>query len=169
MALCVGDQTVPLAIPVGAQAAAGAAKGGDVLVGIRPHDVQTQPVPGQAALRMEVNLDLVERLGTETIVHGDLAGVAAKALAGAAAWAAATFVRSDQEPAADGEGTRFAASLGAHVAVAPDTLLPLYAPVERLHLFDAETGVSLVPRRPGQRPGSWRDAEESPAPASQTG
>ena len=37
---------------------------------------------------------------------------------------------------------RVTAALDSHVAVAPGTLLPLRVPVERLHLFDAETGVS---------------------------
>ena len=139
--LRVGSQTVPLRDSPSSSA-------NHVLVGIRPHDVQTEPVTDHpAALRVEIELDLVERLGTETIAHGDIAGLAAGAGGGAAARAAAALVRADQEPVAGGDGTRFAAALGSHVAVTPGTRLPLYVPVERLHLFDAETGVSLQPPR----------------------
>jgi multiple sugar transport system ATP-binding protein len=139
--LNVGQQTVPLPRPVASPSATGATASGDVVVGIRPHDVQTEPVPGQAAaLRVDVDLDLVERLGTETIAHGDVVGVTAGAPTGAAAVAAA-LVHSDQE--LGGDATRFAAALSSHVTVTPGTQLPLYVPAERLHLFDAETGVSL--------------------------
>jgi multiple sugar transport system ATP-binding protein len=134
--LRVGNQTVPLS-------AVQASSSRDVLVGIRPHDLQIEPVPGQAAaLRIDVDLDLVERLGTETIAHGDVAGAAAVAPGGAAAVAAA-LVHADHELGADAQGTRFAAALSSHVTVTPGTQLPLYVPVERLRLFDAETGVSL--------------------------
>jgi multiple sugar transport system ATP-binding protein len=127
------------------------------LRGITVAYVQIEPILGNlAALRVDVDLDLVERLGTETIAHGDLAGLAGLAArpgTAAAAWATATQVRPDQELAADAERTRFAAALDSRVTVTPGTLLPLYVPVERLHLFDATTGVSLHTderRRPDQ-------------------
>lgn len=159
--LRVGSQTVPLPSSVETPAADGAATG-DVLVGIRPHDVQTEPVTGPGALRVDVDLDLVERLGTETIAHGELMGVAGAPPTGAAALSAASLVHADQELSADGEGTRFAAALGSHATVTPGTLLPLYVPVERLHLFDAETGLSV---HPGQR----RGAEQAPSSRSRAG
>jgi multiple sugar transport system ATP-binding protein len=141
--LCVGNQTVPLPRSIDSPATIRAANKREVLVGIRPHDVQTEPAPGQlTALRVNVDLDLVERLGTETIAHGDLAGVTSGPAIGSAALAA-VLVRADQELGADAQGTRFAAALGSHVTVTPGTQLPLYVPVERLHLFDAETGVAI--------------------------
>jgi multiple sugar transport system ATP-binding protein len=146
--LRVGGQAVPL--PRSADALAGWAATGDVLVGIRPHDVQVEPIPGQRALRVDVELDLVERLGTETIAHGNLAGVTG-APSGAAAVAAG--LRADRELAADAGHIRFAAALSAHTAVAPGTLLSLHVPVERLHLFDAATGdgVRAAPSRAGDQ------------------
>jgi multiple sugar transport system ATP-binding protein len=143
--LRVGRQTVSLPRTLDALAAARASTSGDVLVGIRPHDLQTEPVPGQpAALRVDVVVDLVERLGTETIAHGDVAGVAlAPTTTTADPAVTAALVRTDPELGPDAERIRFTAALGSHATVAPGTLLPLYVPVERLHLFDAETGVSL--------------------------
>jgi multiple sugar transport system ATP-binding protein len=141
--LRVGRQTVALPRAVDSPPAVRASASGDVLVGIRPHDVQTEPVPGQpAALRVDVVLDLVERLGTETIAHGDVAGAPVTPPTGTPTVAAA-LVRTDHELGSDTERTRFTAALGPHATVAPGTLLPLYIPVERLHLFDARTGVSL--------------------------
>ncbi len=139
--LRVGGQTVLPPPPLDSPAGVGASARGDLLVGIRPHDVSTEPVAGDsAALRVDVDLDLVERLGTETLAHGDIAGVAAGAPGGAAARAAAALVRADDEFIAHPERVRFTAALGSHVAVSPRTQLRLYVPVERLHLFDAETG-----------------------------
>ena len=138
--LRVGNQAVPLP-DFGDTPAPGRATTGKVLIGIRPHDVQLEPVPG---LRLDVELDLVERLGTETITHGNLAS--------AAAWIPrAAAVGGPLEFAADADRNRFVAALRAHVPVAPGTLLALHVPVERLLLFDAATGVSLgaAPSRAG--------------------
>jgi multiple sugar transport system ATP-binding protein len=141
--LCVGNQTVPLPPAVDSPSTPRSSNKRDVLVGIRPHDVQIEPVSGQpTALRVDVDLDLVERLGTETIAHGDVAGVTAGPALGSAALAA-VLVRADQEIGAHAQGTRFAAALGSHVTVTPGTQLSLHVPVERLHLFDAETGVAI--------------------------
>jgi multiple sugar transport system ATP-binding protein len=130
--LRVGSQAVPLP---DVRDATGPRTSGDVLVGIRPHDAQLAPAPG---LRVDVELDLIERLGTETIAHGNLASASDGIPVSVAAMAGGPL-----ELTADAERIRFAAALGAHVTLVPGTLLPLHVPVERLHLFDAATGVSI--------------------------
>ena len=128
----------------------------NVLVGVRPHDLSVTPSPGGGSgndsgrrppragastdLRLELTVDLVERLGTETLAHGT---VSVGRTEGAAAQAASAMVSADDELGAERAGTRVTAALGSRVEVATATTLPLYARIDRIHLFDAETGAAM--------------------------
>ncbi|WP_018635153.1 ABC transporter ATP-binding protein [Parafrankia elaeagni] len=127
--LRVGAQTLEL--PDSVRTALAPPTGADVIVGVRPHDVQTEP-PTEPALILDLEVDLVERLGTETLAHGELAiGTAALAAAGPAASAGLA-----------GTG-RFTAALNPRIPVTDGGGLRLHAPADRLHFFDAATGVTL--------------------------
>ncbi|OAA23251.1 carbohydrate ABC transporter ATP-binding protein, CUT1 family [Frankia sp. EI5c] len=117
-ALRVGGQTLdlPAAVRTGLVAPAGA----EVTVGIRPHDVQTEP-PAGPALTLDVEVDLVERLGTETLAHGEL----------------------PVGPATVPDTCRFTAALNPRTPVTGGGRLRLHAAADRLHLFDAATGTTL--------------------------
>lgn len=136
-ALRVGGQTV--ALPAQVAAAVTASSTPDILVGVRPHDVETKP-PASAALTLEIDVDLVERLGTETLAHGQ---IATGSMSGTAAQAAHALITAADELPTDPERHRFTAALDARTTVAAGDRLPLYVTAERLHLFDAETGVTL--------------------------
>ncbi|WP_045879600.1 ABC transporter ATP-binding protein [Pseudofrankia sp. DC12] len=136
-ALRVGGQT--LVLPAGLAAAVSSASTPDVLVGVRPHDVQTE-APETAALTLEVAVDLVERLGTETLVHGEMV---TSSMSGAAAQAAHALTAADDGLPTDPERHRFTAALDARTAVSAGSRALFYVTAARLHLFDAETGVTL--------------------------
>ncbi|MBX6391122.1 MAG: ABC transporter ATP-binding protein [Frankia sp.] len=129
-----------LVLPPELAAAAQTSSVKQVLVGVRPHDVQITPPVGPA-LSLELDVDLVERLGTETLAHGELA--ASTAITGSAATAAQAFMAAEDELPSDPAKQRFTAALDPHTIVNTGGRLPLYVPVERLHLFDAETGKTL--------------------------
>ncbi|ADP84890.1 ABC transporter ATP-binding protein [Pseudofrankia inefficax] len=136
-ALRVGGQT--LVLPAELAAAVTAASTPEVLVGVRPHDVETRP-PDAAALTLEVDVDLVERLGTETLVHGEMV---TGSVSGAAAQAAHALTAADDGLPTDPDRHRFTAALDARTEVSAGSRLPFYVAAARLHLFDAETGVTL--------------------------
>ncbi|MBL7497282.1 ABC transporter ATP-binding protein [Frankia sp. CNm7] len=136
-ALRVGGQT--LVLPPRIADAVGASSTPDVLVGVRPHDVEIKP-PDDAALILEVDVDLVERLGTETLTHGEMV---AGAVSGAAAQAAQAIIAADDEIQTDSEKRRFTAALDPRTLVSTGARVPFYVSADRLHLFDAETGATL--------------------------
>jgi len=144
-ALRVGGQT--LVLPAGIAAAVTAASTPDVLVGVRPHDVEVKP-PDGAALALEVAVDLVERLGTETLAHGEMV---TGSVSGAAAQAAHALLTADDELPTDPDKHRFTAALDPRTPVTSGGRLTFYAAAERLHLFDAETGVTLRAASPSSR------------------
>ncbi len=96
--------------------------GRPLTVGIRPEDLE----PGEGGLLLAV--ELVERLGSESLVHGRIAG--------GGAVGNETLVVKLPGP------------------VAPDGAIPLILPAGRLHLFDGDTGRRIEPiawEKPPQR------------------
>jgi multiple sugar transport system ATP-binding protein len=138
-ALRVGGQT--LALPARLAAEVTASSTPDVLVGVRPHDLRVTAPDSAATLMLEVDVDLVEQLGTETLAHGEL--VTESTMNGAAAQAAHALIRADDELSPDPTKHRFTAALDPHTPVSAGGRLPFYVAAERLHLFHAETGVTL--------------------------
>ncbi|ONH27317.1 ABC transporter ATP-binding protein [Pseudofrankia asymbiotica] len=136
-ALRVGGQT--LVLPASIATAVAASSTPDILVGVRPHDVEIKP-PDGSALDLQVDIDLVERLGTETLAHGEMV---TGSVSGAAAQAAHALIAADDELPTDPEKHRFTAALDPHTPITTGGRLPLYVAAERLHLFDAETGTTL--------------------------
>ena len=107
------------AVTLGARAKLGLARtcgGGDgraVTVGFRPeHMIGADG----ATADLELEIDLVEPLGADTLVHGRLEGVA----------------------------TELTARLPGTVSVAPGQRLPIAVDRDHLHLFDPETGARLA-------------------------
>ncbi|OHV35516.1 ABC transporter [Parafrankia soli] len=156
VALRVGDQT--LVLPVDVAAGLTPSAGTEVIVGVRPHDVQIEPPPGPALI-LDVDVGLVERLGTETLAHGEMV---TGALTGSAARAAIALAAGDDEltgrepgqEAGDESGrapggrpgtSRFTAALSPRTDVTAAGRLRLYVAADRLHLFDADTGATLRP------------------------
>jgi multiple sugar transport system ATP-binding protein len=92
------------------------AAGGEVTLGVRPEDIEdAEFVPGAGPDELlEVTVDLAEPLGAETIVHFDAA-----------------------------PGTPFTARLSPRSSVRAGRPVKLAVAVERLHLFDPATGLSL--------------------------
>ncbi len=82
--------------------------GGAVTVGMRPEHLEIAEEGGGQTVSLEV--ELVEPLGADTLVHGRL------------------------------DGTELTARLPAHTTCAPGQRLSLEVAPENLHLFDAETG-----------------------------
>ncbi|MCK9901963.1 ATP-binding cassette domain-containing protein [Frankia sp. Cpl3] len=126
--LRVGAQTLelPASVPASVLASLAPSAGTDVIVGVRPHDVQTEP-PTEPALILDLEVDLVERLGTETLAHGELAiGIPAPAA-----------------PAGPAGPGRFTAALNPRIPVTGGGRLRLHAAADRLHFFDAATGATL--------------------------
>jgi sn-glycerol 3-phosphate transport system ATP-binding protein len=91
----------------------GAATGMDIVVGLRPEHLT---IDGAAPL-LTLDVELIEMLGADTIVHGRLGG-----------------------PELDGAGPSVLARLPGTVRVATRERVPLTIPPEHIHLFDAATG-----------------------------
>jgi multiple sugar transport system ATP-binding protein len=110
--------------------------GGEVVLGIRPEDIEdAEFVPGAGPNELiEVIIDLAEPLGAETIAHFD-------AISGGRAPAA------DAAPAAipggGPGGIPFTARLSPRTTVRAGRPVKLAVDVERLHLFDPVSGRSL--------------------------
>ena len=88
---------------------------GKVTVGIRPEHLE--PVSRDAAT-LELAVDLVEALGADSLVHGQLAG--------------------------DGQGPAVTVRVDGALRVAAGETLPLALAPERVHFFDAGNGRRLV-------------------------
>src|SRR5438067_104589 len=102
------------------------AAGGDVVLGVRPEDLEDAefaPAAGPDEL-IEVRVDLAEPLGAETIAHFD-------ALA------------SGEHSRTPGPGAPFTARLSPRTTVRAGRPVKLAVDVDRLHLFDPASGRSL--------------------------
>jgi multiple sugar transport system ATP-binding protein len=97
------------------------AAGGEVVLGIRPEDLEdAEFVPGAGPDELlEVTVDLAEPLGAETIVHFEVT------------------------PGGAGGAVPFTARLSPRTTLRAGRPVKLAVDVERLHLFDPESGHSL--------------------------
>jgi sn-glycerol 3-phosphate transport system ATP-binding protein len=108
--VALGDGT---ALPV---AVSGASTAMDIVVGLRPEHLT---IDGAAPL-LTLEVELIEMLGADTIVHGKLGGLES-----------------------GGAGPSVLARLPGTVRVATRERVPLTIPPEHIHLFDAATGQRL--------------------------
>jgi len=94
--------------------------GREVILGIRPEHLEAESVvgDGRPERRLTIRVKVVEPLGSELIVHGDLAG------------------------------TEVVAKLDPFLKVSPGQELRLVAESENLHLFDRESERSLLYQEP---------------------
>jgi ABC-type sugar transport system ATPase subunit len=120
---------------------------GDVVVGFRPEALSLRP--GAPALEMHV--EVVEPLGTETLVHGSIEG---------------ELVRPDEVTGEGGGRAAIVARLGPRERPAVGERVTLALDVDGVHLFDARTGRTLSSDGGGERPGPLR---VEPAGAGQLG
>jgi len=137
LALRVGSHRLALdGAVVAAHPGLRARAGGRVAVGIRPEalaDVAADPgVPADRVV--EATVDLVESLGSETIVH--------VALAAADPPAPDPDASPSWRQVLDRRG-RGVVRLGPHCGLAAGDVVKLAVDTTRIHLFDAETGLSL--------------------------
>lgn len=88
---------------------------GPVVLGIRPHELRLDEASGAEADASRANVEVVESLGSEQIVHLRTAG-----------------------------GERMVAVVPPDEAIRADELRDIRIPPERLHLFDTESGTRLA-------------------------
>jgi multiple sugar transport system ATP-binding protein len=123
--------------------------GADVIVGLRPEDFEDASLLPAAAAGtvIDVTVALAEPLGAELIVHFPLPveparehGVAAAAGISEADVASAGLLAADESAAG---GVRFTARVSPRSHAQTGQPLRLAIDTERLHFFDAETGVAI--------------------------
>jgi multiple sugar transport system ATP-binding protein len=123
-------------------------KGQEVIVGIRPEDIEDQefaPHPDTDQV-LEVKVSLAETLGAETIVHFE---VDAPAVQTRDALELAADLERGAEPGqyiellAGGEHADFTARLNPRTNARDGQIVKLVVDVERLYLFDPDTGESI--------------------------
>jgi multiple sugar transport system ATP-binding protein len=104
---------------------------GDVVLGLRPE--QLRPL-ADGLPRIDFQVDVVEPLGDEVIVHGTVSGQVASVDMG-----------SEEEllPPLPGSRALITARLEAHERPRLGEVLPLGVPLETVHVFDARTGAAI--------------------------
>jgi multiple sugar transport system ATP-binding protein len=114
-ALMVRTAAMQLTLPAELSAKAGASASRDVVLGIRPENIHAaRRAPAAAASPVELRVDLVEHLGSETYVY-----------------------------LTSGE-TSFIARMDGALDVKPGDSLPVVFDASRIHLFDAGTEAAIV-------------------------
>ena len=88
--------------------------GRTVTLGIRPEDLDEQPPAGDADVQLPARVDVIEHLGSEAFLYADLAG------------------------------TSVIARVPPHTAARPNEQITLYAPVDKVYLFDPESEGNLL-------------------------
>jgi len=104
---------------------------GPVVVGFRPEAL----VPARAAAGLpavEMTVDLVEELGNETLVYGEVPGEIAS-----------IEIDSTLPPPLPGSRARVCARFDGFTAVTPGAKVPLGLRLDVVHVFDAATGEAL--------------------------
>ena len=104
---------------------------GPVIVGFRPESL-LPAAEGTGLPRLELEVDLVEELGNETLVFGRVPGEVAS-----------IDIDPTLPPPLPGSRARVAARLQGFSDVARGESLPLVVDVKQLYLFDATTGEAL--------------------------
>jgi multiple sugar transport system ATP-binding protein len=110
---------------------------GDVVLGFRPESLSLGG--GGAALALEMQVEVVEPLGTETLVHGSTEGelVRPDEITG----------QASELPALAGARAAIAARLGPRERPVVGKQVPLELDPAGIHLFDAGTGEALTGAR----------------------
>jgi multiple sugar transport system ATP-binding protein len=145
-ALKLGEQTIALPEALRGERGAGAHRGKELVVGIRPEDLTDAAVSDDdgAGRRLEGTVDLVEALGAEKLVHFH---IDASRLSSSDA---RIGIEEEAETEGLGSGEIGAATMNAGVARVPpgskiraEEKAVFVVDTERLHLFDPENGEAL--------------------------
>ena len=111
---------------------AGGAPDGPVVLGFRPEALL--PARSAAGLpQLEMTVDVVEELGNETLVYGEVPGEVAS-----------VEIDPTLPPPLPGSRARVAARLQGFTDVHSGEALPLGLRTDALHVFDAATGAALA-------------------------
>lgn len=106
---------------------------GDVILGLRP---ETLRPAGEGVPSMEFEVDVVEPLGDEMVVHGTVAGQLAES-------GAEEAEERELLPLVAGSRAVITARFGPRVRPKPGERLLLGVDAEKAHLFDARTGAAI--------------------------
>ena len=109
---------------------------GDVIVGFRP-EALLPAREGAGLPQVEMTVDVVEELGNETLIYGDVPGEVATVKIDAALPAPLPGARA-----------RVCARLSGFTAVRPGETVPLALRLDRVHLFAAAGGEALASASP---------------------
>ena len=134
----VGDGAVTfgeLSLPLPTGSAADAYAGREVVVGLRPSFFEDDAFASPELPRLEVEVEVVEELGTETLVVFRV-GVPRVTEIGGATSAAA----DDEERLVAGDYALFTARVDARSRIRPGETARLAVDNERMHFFDDATG-----------------------------
>ena len=123
-ALTFGGFTVPLTDAVGAQLRR---REGEMLVGLRPEYFSDARTEGGGVGEVSVTVEVMEQLGSETLVYFRIDGDA-------------ELTSGDSEAALGGA---FVARLDPRTRPLPGERLQLAVDVERAHFFDPDNGATL--------------------------
>jgi multiple sugar transport system ATP-binding protein len=102
------------------------AVGGDVVIGIRPESLDNSLNGSGAGRVLDLPVLITEAMGSDMLVHLELDAVGVMV-----------------KDVLDSEQATFTARLPPHTAAAPGERLRLLVDMERVHFFDAVTGVAL--------------------------
>jgi len=132
MNLLRGEVTGGLLRAGGLELRAGGVPDGPVVLGFRPEAL----LPARAAAglpRLEMTVDMVEELGNETLVYGEVPGEVAS-------------IEIDRALPAPlpGARARVAARLQGFTSVAPGETMPLGLRTDSVHVFDTASGAALT-------------------------
>ncbi|HYZ46095.1 MAG TPA: sn-glycerol-3-phosphate ABC transporter ATP-binding protein UgpC [Actinomycetota bacterium] len=147
MAFKLGDQSVSIHEKVVSERP-GLAKyeGKDVVIGIRPQDFEHAELRSDAPAecKIKVQVDLVEAIGTETLVHFDAKAPVAmtEEMKELAADLGAGDAQSFEQRAKEG-GNEFVATIDPRSKVKERETTELVIDTARLHFFDPETNRSI--------------------------
>jgi multiple sugar transport system ATP-binding protein len=136
VAMRLGSQRVPLPPQVRSARPALAAYGGSkVVVGLRPEHLPAA-VPGDGGPMIEGDIDLVEALGSELMVHFSIAAPRVVA--------EGVYEEDEEELVRSGEGV---ARVDPRLRLKPGDRGRFSVDVERMHFFDPSSGRSIVDGR----------------------
>ena len=109
---------------------------GPVIVGFRP-EAMLPAREGAGLPQVEMLVDVVEELGNETLIYGDVAGEVA-----------AVEIDATLPAPLPGAHARVCARLSGFTAVRPGEKVPLALRLDRVHLFEAAGGEALASASP---------------------
>jgi len=119
--------------------------GKKVIVGIRPQDFEDAAIDsGTSSARLKAHVDLVEALGTETLVHFgvDAPAIVTEDMKELAADVSADQVDRLEEQAKEGRN-EFVAQLDPKTRIRRGDDVELAVDTSQLHFFDPETGLGI--------------------------